>query len=210
LNENITLANLFNEIYIALGIYPSEFKTKKDLSKLDYLFDLYNSLNSKIKNKTMIGEIGLDFKGEFNEEVQREAFEQQINFAKDKNLFVQIHSRFAVRQTLETLIKNNTKKVIMHWYTTSRKFTKMAIENDYFVTVGPSYLYNHDSIWEIIKDLNPNKIIFETDYPVTFDNVIQKPSVIRNIAEKYSEDTGVSIEELDKIQEKNFKLLYPL
>ena len=208
--ENISIAEKYNSVCLGLGIYPLEFKTKKDLDKLkvlDYFFDLPKN----IKNKTLIGEIGLDFKTskESEIEIQYMGFKKQIKFAKENDLFVEVHSRFAIKQTLKTLIEMNAEKVIMHWYTNSKKYATKAINEGYFVTIGPSLLYNTEQVWSVVKDLPVEQILFETDYPVSFNNIIQTPAVIRDIAEKYALLKEINIKELEKLQKKNFKKLFP-
>jgi TatD DNase family protein len=186
--DGIKLAELFNEIYLAIGIYPLEIKTETDLSQIDEIMKLYYNLSNNISKKIMVGEIGLDFKesSESEKNNQQIGFIKQINFAKENNKFVQVHSRFAVKQTLELLLRERAERVIMHWYTTSEKYAKKAVDAGYYITVGPSYLYNHDLVYNNVKNIDIEKILFETDYPVSFNNIIQEPKVIKDIAEQLS------------------------
>jgi TatD DNase family protein len=208
---HIDLAKKYNEIYIGLGVYPTEFKEKEDLKQVENTLNLIEN-NKELKNKILIGEIGLDYKQSSENEkiIQMEGFKKQIQFANENNLFMTIHSRYAVSQTLKTLINENSKKVIMHWYTSSKKYLKQAQEQGYYITIGPSYLYSHEQLYDVVKHADPKLVLFETDYPVTFDNKAQEPSIIRNIFNRYCEDFELDKDEMEKMQEKHFNRLFDI
>jgi len=210
--ESIELAKTFDDVYFGIGIYPTELKSISDLGKIDKVFDLYNNLENDLKKKLLVGEIGLDFKESdvSEQELQIKGFIKQIEFAKERKLFLEIHSRFAIKQTLDILIANKAENVIMHWYTNSKKYTMQAADNGYHITIGPSYLYSHDRIYDVIKDLDPKQVLFETDYPVEFDGKVQAPKVIKQIAEQYCKDFEIEMKELKRIQAKTFKRLFSL
>lgn len=210
--DNISIAKAFQDVYLGLGIYPTEFRAISSLELVDKVFELYHDLEPSIKKKVLIGEIGLDFKESSLEgqEIQKKGFLKQIQFAKENNLFLEVHSRYAVSQTLKTLVENKVENAIMHWYTDSKKYVTEAVKQGYYITLGPSYIYSHDRVYNIIKDIPLEFILFETDYPVTFNGIIQEPRVIINLAKQYAKDFDVDIKGLAKVQEKSFKRIFSL
>lgn len=208
--KNIQIALTRPEVYLGIGLYPLEVSCLDDLKNVKVLQDIYNNLPKDLKQRSLIGEIGLDFVSVSDsiKELQYKAFIDQIEFAKENDLFVEVHSRYAVSQTLETLIKQDAKKAVMHWYTVSKKYCERAVQNGYYITLGPSYIYNHDQVYEIVKNIDPKSILFETDYPVSFSGVIQEPIVIRDIVDRYCKDFEISYEEVCKLQQKSFKTMF--
>ena len=58
-----------------------------------------------------VGEIGLDYHYNEDKDMQKDAFNLQINLANKYNLPIVIHTREAVMDTLEILKNNNVKNV---------------------------------------------------------------------------------------------------
>jgi len=208
--ENVSLASNYDSVFAGIGIYPTELRSNSDLKKVFDLIEYYLTIDKKLKKKILVGEIGLDFKNATKAEqsVQEEGFRKQIEFAKEIDVFVEVHSRFAVRQTLELLKQLRAEKVIMHWYTNSAKYAELATKEGYFITVGPSYLYNHDLIYNNIKNIDKQKILFETDFPVEFDSKKQEPKVIKDIVMQYTQDFELDVKEIEKMQRKHFKAIF--
>ncbi len=208
INNTILIASKYNNIFMGLGIFPTEFKNSEDLKKIDILRDKIKELKEKKEeNRIIIGEIGLDFKFEYNKELQEKAFIEQLKIAKENDFYVEIHSRFAVKQTLEILNNFNYNKVIMHWFLDSKKYVEKAVEKGYFITIGPKYLYD-ENVKEIIKNVPKEQILFETDYPATVSNILQEPSQIKKIFDKYCEDFSINKEEMIKILGNNLKKIF--
>jgi TatD DNase family protein len=205
IDETIQISNKYENVFLGLGIFPTEFKTQKDLEKIDLLKIKLKTIDIR---KTLIGEIGLDFKDNCNKELQIKAFKELLKIAKENDLFVEIHSRFAVKQVLEILEDFKYNKIIMHWFLDSKKYIDRAIKNGYYITIGPKYLYQED-LKNNIKDVPKEKILFESDYPAIVSNITQEPKDVKKIIEKYCKDFNVDFEEMLNIQESNLKIIFP-
>ena len=139
---------------------------------------------------------------------QIKALKELLTIAKENDLFVEIHSRFAVKQVLEVLEEFQYNKIIMHWFLDSKKYIDRAIKNGYYITIGPKYLYQED-LKANLNDVPTNKILFESDYPANVSGKIQEPKDIREIMEKYCKDFNVDFEEMLNIQKNALKIIFP-
>jgi len=210
IDENIALAKEFPEVFLGLGFFPTEFKKDQDLHKIEYLKEKIREAKKEgLSDRLFIGEVGLDFKEkDANKEVQEKALINILKIAKEENLYVEIHSRFAVKQVVNILEDFQYKKVIMHWFTDSKKYIDKVAKLGYFITIGPKYLYDQN-IFENIKDVPKEQILFETDYPANVSGKAHKPEIIKEIFNKYCKDKEINKDEMHTILKESFRKIFP-
>lgn len=204
--KNIELVKKHSLIKAAIGLYPLDVVelTQLEIDKAFYFF------NSEIKNAIAIGEVGLDFKystKEEEQEKQRKAFERFIGLSNEYEKPLIIHSRFAQRQVIEMLEKHKAEKALLHSYVDSLKLMKRAAEKGYFVSAGMSVLQNPE-VQKNISKFPIENLLFETDSPIRFQGEKAYPEKILLIAQKVAELKNISVKEVEKLQEKNFKRLF--
>ncbi|PIU02787.1 MAG: hypothetical protein COT55_01715 [Candidatus Diapherotrites archaeon CG09_land_8_20_14_0_10_32_12] len=192
------LAKKYKEVIPGFGLYPLE-STKKDLKDFEKILETQ-------KGKFFIGEIGLDYKfaDEKQKEMQVEMFNSLLGLAKEYNVYVNVHSRYAQRQVMELLEKNKQEKVIMHWFCNSEKYVKKAADNGYYINIGPTYLF-HNEQKEIIEKVDKNLILFETDYPVEISGKSYASFELKEVINKFCNDFNIQLKEIEKMQKQNFK-----
>jgi TatD DNase family protein len=203
--KNLVLSKQFSEIKSAIGLYPLNAieLNEKELEKA------FSFFKKNIKQAIAIGEIGLDYKyskKNSDQEKQIRIFEDFIKLGK-KNKPLIIHSRYAQRKVLEILETNEAEKVILHGFVESKKLMKRAFENNYFISVGPILLEN-EQIQENIVESPIEKILFETDSPIKFNQKDVFSQEILKIVEKTAELKNIKIQQIAKSQKKNFKHLF--
>jgi len=204
--RNLELAKKFPQIKPAIGIYPLDALelNEIELNKAFYFFE------SQIKKVIAIGEVGLDFKYSTKKEEldkQISVFDKFIKLAKKHDKPLIIHSRFAQKQVIQILKENNAQKVLLHSFVDSQKLMKQAVSEGHFVSCGLSVTYNEE-IAKNITSFPIENLLFETDSPIRFNNEKASPSKITIIAEKIAKLKEISLNELEKQQEKNYKNLF--
>src|SRR5574344_1018680 len=114
----INIAHTYENIYCALGIHPTEFKSIND-EDFEKIFKF-----SKDKKVVGIGECGLDYywdkdKNRIKEQI--EVFTRQVKIANETKLPLIIHARDAIQDCMQILAKdlNNSVKVVMHCFSGS-------------------------------------------------------------------------------------------
>ena len=148
----LQLANKYENIYCTIGIHPQYVE---DGEKVEDLRKLYVE-NDKSKI-VAIGEIGLDYHytKEFKEE-QKKLFKEQLEFAYEVDLPVQIHSRDASIDTVEILEGTDKKpeKIMFHCFDLNEQTAKYIIEKGYKISVGGNITYKRtDTAIKVIKEM---------------------------------------------------------
>jgi TatD DNase family protein len=204
--KNLKLACQFHSIMPAIGLYPLNAieLAETEIEKTFYFF------NSQIKNASAIGEVGLDFKHctkKEDQEKQKQIFARFVQFAKENNKPIIIHSRFAQKQTLELLKENNAEKVLLHSFIDSAKLMKQASAMNYFISAGLSLLQN-EATQKNIASFPLENLLFETDSPMHFNGEKVTPEKILLLARKTADLKNISLIETEKQLEKNFHKLF--
>jgi len=204
--KNLELARKFPQIKAAIGLYPLDALDLNEI-ELDKAFYFFNA---EIKKATAIGEIGLDYKyciKKEEQEKQVKIFTRFIELSKKTGKPLIIHSRFAQKQVLKILKENKAEKVLLHSFVDSLKLMKQAAEKGYFVSTGINTLVSEETQKNIAKFPLDN-LLFETDSPVRFRGEKAYPEQILTIAKKVAELKGITINEIEAVQEENFKILF--
>ena len=205
--EVLELANKYENVYAALGYDHSVVNdiTEKDISLLD------EQLNN---NKVIaVGEIGLDYYWvKDNKDTQKELFEKMLNLAEKHNLPVIVHAREALQDTYDILKKH---KVIgsMHCYQGSKEMAKEFIKLGFYIGIdGPITYKNNKKQKDMVKEIDINHIIVETDSPYLSPEPVRgKQNTSLNliyIIRKLAEELNKSQEEMINILENNTKTLF--
>ena len=126
--QTMELAEAYDFVYAAVGVHPSEIHELNEES-----FQWITSLANHPKT-VAIGEIGLDYYWDKEEEVQanqRYWFKRQLQLARETKLPVVIHSRDAGADTLAILKEEKAQEIpgVIHCYSYSKElaleFVKM-------------------------------------------------------------------------------------
>lgn len=200
--EVLELVDNYPNIYGTIGIHPSEADTYLE-SDLEFIEENIN--NSKIVG---IGEIGLDYHFiKDNKEKQKELFIKQLDIAKKYNKSVVIHSRDAMKDTME-IIKNYDLKMDMHCYSGSLETANELIKMNVKLGIGGVLTFNNsEKLKEIVKNIDLSNILLETDSPyltpVPYRGKKNKPSYVHYVALKIAELKNISVDEVINVTTNN-------
>lgn len=209
----LDIANTHDDIYCTIGIHP---QFVEDGENIDDLRKLYVE-NSKEKI-VAIGEIGLDYHytKEFKEE-QKKLFKEQLEFAYEVGLPVQIHSRDASIDTVDVLESTDKKpeKIMFHCFDLNEQTAKYIIKKGYKISLGGNITYKRtDTAIKVIKELPIESIMTETDAPylapVPYRGERNESQNIQYVIEKLAEIKEIDKEEVAKIVYNNAIKFYGL
>ncbi len=206
--EVLDLSKRYSNMYCAIGLHP-----ENDLDEIDNVMALI------IKNKdnpkmVAIGEIGLDYYyNKDNKEEQIEVLCKQLELAEKLNLPVIIHSREATGDMLSILKKYDVKGVI-HCFNGSVEVAKEYIKLGYKLGINGVITFKNCKLIEVIKTIGVDNVVFETDSPylapVPFRGEENNPTHVIDIVDFVSNNTGVSVEDLANISNKNIKDIFDI
>lgn len=209
----IELSKKYDFIYTTCGISPNDIPQTKD--ELWKVLNEVEELIQKNEKIVAVGEIGLDYYWNHeNKEIQRLAFEKQIEIANKNNLPIVIHTREAVIDTLDILKnKNVNKKGVFHCCPLNPELVKEALKLGFYISLaGPVTFKNSKNADEIIQMIPLEKLLIETDSPYLspepFRGRRNTPINVKLVAEKIAKVKQLPLEEVAKITYENAKRLF--
>lgn len=179
-----------------------------------------NTLSSSLseENIVAVGEIGVDLYWDttFKKE-QEDAFRYQIEWAKELDLPIVIHSRAAIDRTISivTEMQDGRLKGIFHCFDQNLEAAKSIIDVGFLMGIGGvlTYKRNHE-LREVVKNIDLSHIVLETDAPflppVPFRGKRNESSYIPLIAERLAELHNTTIEHVAKTTSENAIALFSL
>ncbi|MFH1256428.1 MAG: TatD family hydrolase [Candidatus Diapherotrites archaeon] len=206
--KNLQLAELLGSVKIALALHPSDLLRMNEAEKAEAM----QLINENISKAVAVGETGLDFKHAKTAEdkaLQGTFFGKFIALAKEKNLPLIVHSRFAESKCIELLEREKCGKVLMHWFKNSEQTLPRLLKLGFFASIGPS-VFTDAQAQKLAIELPLDRMLLETDSPVRFSGKTAVPAWIPKIAEKVAELKGVSAKEVAEKTTENAKRLFGL
>lgn len=165
--KTLQLAEQFENMYSAIGIYPHD-ELEIPLHLLEV--ELQKQLKSAPKVKA-VGECGIDItnlQGGRPLNQQIELFERQINLALANNLPIVIHNRNGDDEVLNLLnrYKNTSLRAVFHCFVGTWEMAKKYLALGHFLSFSGVITYKSGvSIHETVINAPLQQILVETDAP---------------------------------------------
>lgn len=210
--KTVELMNKYDFIYGAIGIHPSDIGDLND--------DTCRWLEEKstLEKIVAIGEIGLDYYWDKEEEVQkaqREWFEWQMKLAKMEGLPVIIHSRDAAEDTLKLMKGIHAEEIpgVIHCFSYSKEMAAEYVKMGYYIGIGGVVTFkNAKKVKEVAATVPMERILLETDCPYlapepnrgTRNSSLNLPYVVAEIAHI----RGITPEEVIEATRRNAQRLF--
>ena len=173
----LELSKKYNNILCSFGVYPIDGIANKFLDLMDdgpreiVGFDVDEEIEWIREHKddcVLIGEIGLDFKvveaTNAIKVAQIENFEKLIEFSKEIEKPILIHTRGAELECVELLEKHDAKDVIMHCFSGKKALIRRIVENGWFLSV-PAVITRLDHFKMLVQMVPLEQLLTETDSP---------------------------------------------
>lgn len=215
------------KIYSALGLHPCEVQAWQEeypvcdqatiLTKFTQLRDLVLAHRDEL---VAIWETGIDLhyiNTPENLELQKYLFQLQLDFARELDLPVVIHSRDAFAETLEVLQAYLDIKIYFHCWGYWPDEAKKLLENFPNVLIGFTGNVSYPKAQGIRDSLHlvpTDKLLLETDAPYLSPQSMRgktnEPAFIQYVYDFISQEFASNPEKLEKQIEKNFRDFYGL
>lgn len=202
--ESVELSKKYDYVYASVGIHPTDIG--------DYNESVEKKLEELAQNKKVlaIGEIGLDYHWDTQpRESQKDVFRKQIDLSKRVKKPIVIHTRDAMRDTVDILNEYKDVNGIMHCFSGSYEIAEELMDRYYFSIGGVITFKNANKLIETVKNIPIEKLMIETDSPyltpVPFRGKRNQPTYVKYVAEKIAEIKEMSIEDVIRITNENTK-----
>jgi len=166
-----------------VGCHPSEAEKGADL----------NWFEAALERATGAGELGLDpgYAGFGQKGDQMTSFTRQLKVVERSGKPLQVHSRGAERQCLDTLSSYRLGRVLKHWFEGEPQL-EAVLDRGYFVSFGPALVHSK-RLQRMASRYDPAHVLVESDGPVSFkalggaEGSALIPTVIFKLAELWHE-----------------------
>jgi TatD DNase family protein len=199
------------EVHLMMGLHPASVKEnyEEELRIVEEYFG---------KRKFIaVGEIGLDFYWDttFIKE-QLDAFNRQMELALFYNLPIVIHTRNAMKETIDTVRPYAEKGLqgVFHCFGGTNEIAKQIISMGFCLGIGGVVTYKKANLTEALKDVDLNHIVLETDAPyltpMPYRGKENRPAYTKFIVEKIAELREISADEVAKATTENALRIFGL
>jgi TatD DNase family protein len=171
LEDDFTEFLKHKEIYCTYGIHPTDYlrenssmNTYQDLHKIQSILREKITFNKKCIG---IGEIGLDFFHDKENQMQYDLLHMQLQLAKELKKPVSIHARGCNLPALIKIISSYGVKFVLHCYTYDLANALLAIEHGGYISFSGILTFGNKvkQLEEVASHLPKTRILVETDAP---------------------------------------------
>ena len=187
-------------IFLMMGLHPCDVKE----NYLEELSFIENELKSR--KFCAIGEIGIDLYWDKSTlDIQKIAFQRQIQLAKKYKLPINIHCRDAFNEVFEVLEleKGDDLFGVFHCFTGTLEDAKRAISYNLKLGIGGVVTFKNGKIDQFLNEIPLSEIVLETDAPylapMPYRGKRNESSYIPYIAEKIAEIYNLPLSEVATI-----------
>ncbi|MCB9054551.1 MAG: TatD family hydrolase [Chitinophagales bacterium] len=150
-----------------------------------------------------IGETGLDFYWDktFTAE-QYIAFNEQIEWAKEFDIPVVIHSRNSIDECIDVIKEQQDGRLkgVFHCFSGNEEQAGKIIDLGFYMGIGGVVTFKNSGLDKVMKEIDMKHIVLETDAPylapVPYRGKRNEPAYLKYIVTKISEIKGISTEEV--------------
>lgn len=201
-----------NNFRCAIGVHPhdSVLLNEEVLRDFEKLIHKENSVEVLGELPIVaIGEIGLDyFRNLQAEDIQKNAFTEQLKLAKKLDLPVVIHQRDAWKDTMAILDKVGNKKVVLHSFTGGIEEAGECIERGYYISFSGMLTYpKNDHLRNVARMVPRDKFMVETDCPYLPPQIYRgqrnEPAFVVEMAKEFARVNDMNYEEAARLAMEN-------
>lgn len=190
----------YKKVRLALGMHPL---------KAEFHENEFNDFVRYLEHTSYIGEIGLDYsrEGVTTKEIQLKSFHKILESLRGKKKILNLHSRKAENDVLNSLIEYEIKNAIFHWYTGPVKLVDQIAKNGFYFSVNPSMLRSQNGI-SIIQAIPKQRLLTESDGPFAMigPNPV-KPKDVQLVITYLTKAWKMQVNEVSKQINDNFSQL---
>jgi len=194
-----------------LGLHPCYIK--------ENFMEELRSIRQRAETEKIVavGEIGIDLywdKNFFSQ--QEEAFIIQMEWAKEWNLPIVIHSRDATDEIIRIIGSNRhlNPRGIFHCFSGNLEQAEKIISLGFFLGIGGVLTFKNSGLDKVVEATDLSHIVLETDAPylapAPHRGKRNEPSFLYLVAEKLAAIKNLTVEEVASVTTGNSKTVFSL
>jgi len=204
----IELSKKYGFVYAVCGTHPHDTDSLT-ASDMDVLRKLIAD-----EKCVALGEIGLDYYYDNSlRENQKKWFDCQLGIAEERDIPVVIHTREAMKDTIDILKAHTGASGIIHCYSGSVESAEILLNMGYYISfAGPVTFQNASTALDVIRYVPTDRMLIETDSPyltpVPFRGKRNCPVYVAEVAKKIAEIKAMTFEDVASVTFENAKKVY--
>ncbi|MGH1515881.1 TatD family hydrolase [Chryseobacterium sp. JK1] len=198
------------QIFSMMGLHPCYVKPESWEKELEIVKNYLDE-----RHFPAIGEIGIDlYWDKTTLDIQVKAFEQQIDWAIEKDLPIVIHTRESFDETFDVLERKKHPKLrgIFHCFSGNLEQAHHAIDLNFMLGIGGVVTFKNGKIDQFLNEVPLDKILLETDSPylapVPHRGKRNESSYLDLVAGKLVDIYKTDFTEIDRITTENAEKLF--
>ncbi|MFN3021099.1 TatD family hydrolase [Chryseobacterium sp. TY3] len=199
-----------NQMFAMMGLHPCSVQPESWDKELDIVKNYIDQ-----RDYVAIGEIGIDLYWDKSTlDIQVKAFEQQIDWAIEKDWPIVIHTRESFDETFDVLDRKKHPKLrgIFHCFSGDLDHAKRALDLGFILGIGGVVTFKNGKIDQFLNEIPLDKIVLETDSPylapVPHRGKRNESSYVELVAGKLVDIYGLPFEEINKKTTENALKLF--
>jgi TatD DNase family protein len=200
-------------LYFSAGIHPH------DSEGLDG--DALKALRGLLSGgrAVAVGEIGLDYYRDLApRDVQKRAFEAQLELAHELGLPIIIHDREAhedIMDILSAFLRHHHLRGVFHCFSGDEAMAKRVLDMGFFISfTGVITFPKAEGLRQVARYVPPDRMLVETDCPflapVPFRGKTNEPAYVAYVARALADVKGIGLEECARWTTRNAAELFGL
>ena len=204
----LEIADTNNNIYVALGLHPTEVPRFLDEAKQNKMsFEEYIEQELDKIEKLILEN------RKYTQTLQRYMMIKQIGLANKLGLPIVIHTRDATIDMIKLLKENEVlKKGIMHCVPINEYLIKETLKLGYYISFAGNITFKNAKPEECVKIVPLDRMLVETDTPYLTPEPMRgkenTPSNVKYVIEKISKIINKKPSEIEEITTINAKKIY--
>ncbi len=162
-----------------------------------------------------VGETGIDlYWDKTTLDIQKIAFACQIEWAKDLDLPIIIHSRESNEECIELVKAGQDGRLrgIFHCFSGTEEQARRMIDLGFWLGIGGVLTYPKSGLAEVLRDIPLEHLVLETDAPylppVPYRGKRNESAYVPLVAEKLAEVKNVPVSEIARITTANARRVF--
>jgi len=194
--KTLALARRFPGVVLpAIGYHPWSIRENEIEPTLA-------QVNQYLGQCVALGEVGLDYKVKIKKPVQIGVFKRVLDLAAKQNKPVIVHARFSHERTHRMVAEAGIAKAVFHWYSGPLDVLDRLLADGYHISATPALAYSppHQAA---IKRTPLDRILLETDSPVTYQGKISEPADLLTTLHQVSDLKKIPVKEVATVTNEN-------
>ncbi|MCB0530746.1 MAG: TatD family hydrolase [Lewinellaceae bacterium] len=162
-----------------------------------------------------VGETGIDlYWDKTTLDIQKIAFARQIEWAKDLDLPIIIHSRESNEECIELVKAGQDGRLrgIFHCFSGTEEQARRMIDLGFWLGIGGVLTYPKSDLGTVLRDIPLEHLVLETDAPylppVPYRGKRNESAYVPLVAEKLAEVKNLPVEEIAQVTTANARRVF--